>query len=105
MLWKVYNIQNGKTLRAGFESEEEAKEWLELKGDDLQDHYEVEEMDFDEEEEWREAQEAGEDAIDEELEDLDEEEALPLTFGEEYYDGDDLPDDDDLSVIDDDDIN
>ncbi|MFW7379506.1 MAG: hypothetical protein ACOH5I_11905 [Oligoflexus sp.] len=104
MVWKVYNIQNGKTLRAGFETEDEAKEWLELKGDDLQDHYEVEEMDYDEEEEWLESQEAED--IEEEEDNIEDEETVsPVGFGEDYYDGTDLADDeDDLSVIEDEEI-
>jgi hypothetical protein len=98
LLWKVFDIQTGKILRAGFESEDEAKDWLELKSDDLQENYEVEEMDPDEEEEWRERLASGE--LDEDV-DEDEEVSPPMTFGDEYYDGDDLAEDD-LPLIEDD---
>lgn len=99
MLWKVFNIQTGKILRAGFASEDEAKEWLELKSDALQDNYEVDDMDPDEVEEWQEGLEA--DDEDDEEEELEEPTSV-LGYGEEYYDGEDLADDS-LSVIEDDD--
>ena len=56
MLWKVFNIETGKIIKAGFKSEDEAKEWLELKNELLQEDYDVEDMDSDEEEEWLESQ-------------------------------------------------
>ena len=50
MSWKVYNIHTGKTIKAGFDEEEIAKEWLENRRDlDIED-YIVEEMDEEEEE-------------------------------------------------------
>ena len=89
MFWKVYHIQTGRILKAGFESEEEAKDWLEQKSEDLQENYEVEEMDPDEEEEWRERMEDEEEYESE----IDEEE--PVGFGDDYFDGADLNDDED----------
>ena len=59
MLWKVFNIESGKIIKAGFKSEDEAKEWLELKNELLQEDYDIEDMDSDEEEEWLERQEDG----------------------------------------------
>jgi hypothetical protein len=63
LLWKVYNIETGKIMKAGFESEDDAKDWLEERFEDLADEYAVEEMDQDEEDDWREANEDDEDAV------------------------------------------
>ncbi len=76
LLWKVYHIESGKILKAGFESEDDAKDWLEARHEDLEDDYTVDEMDHDEEDEWRAAQ-------DEELE------AAPVEEEEEVADDDD----------------
>ena len=53
MFYKVYNIQSGQTIKAGFKNEEEAKEWLELARPGKEDNYLVEEMDADEIEDWK----------------------------------------------------
>jgi len=67
--WKVYNIHTGKTIKAGFDEEEIAKEWLENRRDlDIED-YIVEEMDEEEEE-------ALDEEMDEEEEEMDEEETI-----------------------------
>ena len=50
VLWKIYNIHSGKMLKAGFEDEDEAKEWLEARDHLPLEDYLVEEMDPDEEE-------------------------------------------------------
>lgn len=107
LLWKVYNIQSGKTIKAGFESEDDAKDWLELKGEDFQDLYEAEEMDQDEVEEWLESQasEAGIDEDDAEPVTEEEDEPVSIGFGDEYYDGEDLTDDEDeLTYVEDDEL-
>ncbi len=55
MLWKVYNIETGKILKAGFDNEDDAKDWLEERAEKLADEHVVEEMDADEIDEWNEA--------------------------------------------------
>lgn len=71
MLWKVFNIETGKIIKAGFKSEDDAKEWLELKNELLQEDYDVEDMDSDEEEEWLESQQDDDYDSDYEDDDLD----------------------------------
>lgn len=101
MYWKVYNVDTGKILKAGFETEEEAKEWLEVREDDLEDIHMAEEMDQDEAVEWAEAQEKLE---------YDEDEPTAETakssvgFGDDYYDGADLNDDELNEVFEEDDL-
>ena len=63
MIWKVYNIQSGKVVAAGFDNEDEASDWLEKKRSGSEDNYAVEEMDHDEEAAWLEAAKDGEDKI------------------------------------------
>ena len=85
LLWKVYNIETGKIMKAGFESEDDAKDWLEERYEDLADEYAVEEMDQDEEDDWRDAND----------EDNDEVVAAPAAEDEiEYGDDDEFLDDD-----------
>ena len=55
-MWKVYEIDSGNILKAGFEAEEEARDWLDEKADEIEGLYTVDEMDEDEEYEWQEAQ-------------------------------------------------
>ena len=50
MSWKVYNIHTGRTIKAGFEDEESAKDWLEMRRDLSMEDYLVEELDEEEEE-------------------------------------------------------
>jgi hypothetical protein len=88
LLWKVYNIETGKIMKAGFESEDDAKDWLEERFEDLADEYAAEEMDQDEEEDWREAN-------DEEQEDVV---AAPASEEEDAA----YVDDDDDDYVDDD---
>ena len=82
MLWKIYHLETGKILTAGFSDEENAKEWLEEREDYAQEEFIVEEMDSDEEQEWLEAHPDG---VDEE----DDEVAVESSFDEEteYSDG------------------
>ena len=55
-MWKVYEIDSGEILKAGFEDEEEARDWLDEKADEIEGPCTVDEMDEDEEYEWQEAQ-------------------------------------------------
>ncbi len=79
LLWKVYNIETGKIMKAGFESEDDAKDWVDTRFEDLADEYAVEEMDQDEEDDWREANE----------EDSDEVVAAPAVEDDVEYEADD----------------
>ncbi len=54
-IWKVYNIQTGQTLKAGFSNEDQARTWLEEHRAGREDNYIYEEMDDDEEQEWLES--------------------------------------------------
>ncbi len=74
MLWKVYNIETGKILKAGFDNEDDAKDWLEERAEKLADEHVVEEMDADEIDEWNEAnaEDEEEEVAKEEEEDEDE---------------------------------
>lgn len=102
LLWKVYNIETGKILKAGFDNEEDAKDWLEVRAEKLADEHVVEEMDTDEIEEWKEEkdaeeveekEEADEDEDDDFVDDDDDEEESEETSLDELYDDED---DDDL---------
>lgn len=102
MYWKVYHVDTGKIVKAGFTDEDEAKDWLEAREEDFQDVYMVEEMDQDEEDEWLEAQDKGNYDEEEEEEELEPKDSIG--FGEDYYDGADLTEDELSTVIEDDDI-
>lgn len=54
-VWKVYNIQTGRIVKAGFDSDEQAKDWLERRKDLADDEFDVDEMDEEEEEEFLES--------------------------------------------------
>lgn len=97
-MWKVYNIQSGKIVKAGFKEEDLAKEWLEGRDHLDPEEYMVEEMDHDEEEEWIEAN--GE--VEEEEEEGKTREGYQGDYGEDYYDGNDIDDDYMSSVYEDD---
>jgi hypothetical protein len=60
-MWKVYHIQTGKLICAGFDDEDKAKDWLERRRDISDDDHETEEMDEEEELEYLEAGGADED--------------------------------------------
>lgn len=102
MLWKVYHIDSGKTVRAGFTSEDDAKEWLEARSEDLDDVYEVDEMDQDEIDEWEESQDDAD--FDDEDDDEDIEDKNEVGFGDDYYDGADLEEEELSTVFEDDDL-
>lgn len=94
MSWKVYNIHTGKIIKAGFDDEEAAKDWLELRRDLATEDFLVEELDEEEEEALEEEEEVVDafvpDAVDEdeEVEDLE-------RHGMSYDDEEDLEEDDD----------
>ena len=50
-MWKVYHIQSGRIVKAGFDSDDQAKEWLERRKDLAEDEHDIDEMDEEEEEE------------------------------------------------------
>ena len=100
MLWKVYHIDTGKIIKAGFDNEDEAKDWLEARSEDLEDIYEVEAMDDDEVDEWNELQES-DDYNDEEEEAIEEKDSVG--FGDDYYDGADLEEEELSTVFEEDD--
>ena len=50
-MWKVYNIQTGRIAKAGFESDDQAKDWLERRKDLADDEFDIDEMDEEEVEE------------------------------------------------------
>ena len=57
-MWKVYRIETDEILKAGFVTEEEAKEWMDRHNLDEDDEtITMDEMDSDEEEQWLEAHE------------------------------------------------
>ena len=88
-------------MKAGFETEDEAKDWLEAREEDLEDVYMVEEMDQDEADEWSEAQDKepyGSDD-DDEIESKD-----SVGFGDDYYDGADLAEEEMNTVFDEDEL-
>jgi hypothetical protein len=91
-VWKIYNIETGKILKAGFESEDAAKEWFDERIGDRGDLFEIDEMDQDEVDEWNEKLES------EELEAPDKEEEYVVA--DEFPDDlDDDADDDHMSTI------
>ncbi len=102
MLWKVYNIETGKILKAGFESQDDANDWLEERAEKLADEHVVEEMDADEIEEWNEENGEDEDEVAAAAEDEDEDDYVEdsdaddgdETSLDELYD--DEEDDDDI---------
>lgn len=97
-LWKVYHVDTGKVLKAGFQDEDEAKDWLDSRrGLDAAD-YVVEEMDNDEEEEYiaknqNEDDEDDDDREDEPSDDEEEDDEVVATdeveddfgFGDDEY--------------------
>lgn len=99
LLWKVYNIETGKILKAGFDNEDDAKDWLEERAEKLADEHVVDEMDTDEIEEWKEENEEEEvvakadEDDDDFVDDEDDEEESEETSLDELYEDDD---DDDL---------
>ena len=94
-LWKVYNADTGRVMKAGFDDEDGAKEWAEARFGLEVDQFIIEEMDPDEEEEYLEA-------LAEAEKDEDEEDEVAT---EEDTDEDDTAEDaaDDFAYGDDDD--
>ncbi len=60
-MWKVYNIQTGRIIKAGFDSDDQAKDWLERRKDLVDDEFDIDEMDEEEEEEYLENDDAEDD--------------------------------------------
>lgn len=56
-MWKVYRIDDGRIIKAGFESDDQAKDWLERRNDLADDEFDVEEMDEEEVAEFTESDE------------------------------------------------
>lgn len=55
-MWKVYRIDDGRIVKAGFDSDDQAKDWLERRPDLAEDEYDVEEMDEEEIAEFTESE-------------------------------------------------
>lgn len=55
-MWKVYHIQSGRLVKAGFDSDDQAKDWLERRKDLAEDEHDIDEMDEEEEEEFLESE-------------------------------------------------
>jgi hypothetical protein len=71
-VWKVYNIQTGRIIKAGFETDDQAKDWLERRKDLPDDEHDIDEMDEEEEEEFLESEsddDEGEGAYEPDVED------------------------------------
>lgn len=91
-MWKIFNIESGKILKAGFEDEDTAKEWLEARDVTAVEDFAIEEMDQDEEEEWREN---GGEEDEEDVADDDEDAYDPKEFGDDDIMGGDYDEDED----------
>jgi len=97
-VWKVYNIATGKIVKAGFESDDLAKEWLERRKDLPEDEYDIDEMDEEEEEEFLENESDDDEAGEYEPEYDEDGDVRDVN-----YPDDDLGDTDDLGEDEDDD--
>lgn len=102
MLWKVFAVDTGKIVKAGFRSQDEAEEWLDLRSDHLNDDYEVEEMDSDEEDEWVDRLEENQDDQEADIEGEDSD--IDYSSGYIGDDDDDSGDPDDLTIVMDEDL-
>lgn len=108
MSWKVYNIHTGKIIKAGFDDEEAAKDWLELRRDLATEDYLVEELEEEEEELLEEDDEDSDAFVPEEDDDEDDGEDFErhgMSYGDEdedYVDDDDEDEDEDEDEEDDD---
>ncbi|MBF0441376.1 MAG: hypothetical protein HQK54_05680 [Oligoflexales bacterium] len=110
-MWKVYNIQTDEIIKADFNSEASAREWLDSSSYASNEEVMVEEMDPDEEAEWADE---GDEPVDtkDDMSFPEEEETRSYkkdrtlsreTFEDEYYDGTDLEEDFDALVYETDD--
>lgn len=102
MVWKIYHIQSGELVKAGFSTEDDAQDWLERHSSSSDNAFEIEEMD---EDEWIEYQEL----VEKHQQDGSDESAAigrhPDDFIEEQdqgHDGDDVPEEepDHLTMVD-----
>ena len=103
MVWKVFHIQSGDIIKAGFEDDEAAQAWLDKISEAEDNSFDIEEMD---EDEWVDYQ----DSIDKlrdsgEIEDDHDLERRSVTLAREFLDSEDseLSDDDFLTPIEDED--
>ncbi len=98
-LWKVYLVETGKVIKAGFADEDEARDWLESRHGLNATKYLVEEMDPDEEEEFAktdssdEEDDESDDSKADDVDDEDEEED-DVVAADEVGDGFAFEDDD-----------
>lgn len=91
MVWKVFEIESGKIIKAGFANEDQASRWLLKKTSLAHGDFEVEEMDDDEWDEYQESSDEDEEASEAPVsESIDSSEDLELS----YVDGDELSTDD-----------
>lgn len=102
IVWKVYNIATGRIAKAGFDSEDQAKDWLERRKELADDEFDIDEMDDEEEEEFLENEAndserggAFDGEEDEEIRDISYPEE-PLDVEEDDVDGDDEDEEDDV---------
>ncbi len=62
-MYKIFHVSTGRTLKAGFRSEDKAQDWLDAREDLNQELYVIDEMDPDEEDEWLAENEQEEDEV------------------------------------------
>ena len=103
MVWKVFIVRNDKILKAGFESEEEARDWLGGQNTDPADPVDVDEMDDEEFADWQELNGSDEGGEDEDAGDFSTSDALTNPYGDDYFDGADIDDSPNMTEMDDDD--
>ncbi len=88
MVWKIYSVHSGKIVKAGFEEEENAKDWLEARHNLSAEDYLIEEMDADEEEIFNKGEEAEEEEEEEELDEKIVGDSASLGYDDDYLDPD-----------------
>ena len=62
-MWKVYRISTGDRLKAGFENEDSARDWMQQRISLDESDHDIEEMDEEEEEEYLESMSDDEDSM------------------------------------------
>lgn len=98
-MWKVYNIATGRIVKAGFESDDQAKDWLERRKDLADDEFDIDEMDEEEEEEYLESEDEEDEEVASSVEvDAEDDEGLRDI---NYPDDDDIGGDDEEDEEDD----
>lgn len=94
-VWKVYHIQTGRIVKAGFDSDEQAKDWLERRKDLPDDEHDTDEMDDEEEEDYLENEADEEEEDEEAFEADDEDREIPFAASDLGVDAEDVDVDDD----------